>query len=99
MALVPMSCPDRASDLVLRIIAIMLGRLRMTVIQCMREYKRIGTKVFGHRRLLHYYRYSHKKLEAAFKDVIERNCHDAGSAGRGDDMMYQDDADRTSCRT
>jgi len=77
----------------------MLGRLRMTVIRCLRAYERLGTKVFGHRRLLHYYRYSHKKLEEAFKDVIEVNCSDVGSVGRGDDMMYQDDADRTACRT
>jgi hypothetical protein len=77
----------------------MLGRLRMTVVQCLHDYKILGKLVFGHRRLLHYYRYSHKKLENSVKDVVMRNCADPGSAGRGDDMMYQDDTDRTACRT
>lgn len=71
----------------------------MTVIQCLREYRILGNLVFGRKRLIHYYRYSHKKLEGVFKDVIMRNCLDPGSAGRGDDMMYQDDADRMACRT
>jgi hypothetical protein len=31
----------------------------MTVLQCLKEYKNLGNLVFGHRRLLHYYRYSH----------------------------------------
>ena len=77
----------------------MIGRLRMTVLQCLKEYKNFGNVVFGHRRLLYYYRYSYKKLEASVKDVVMRYCHDPGSAGHGDDMMYQDDADRTACRT
>jgi hypothetical protein len=71
----------------------------MTIVQCLKEYKILGNLVFGHRRLLHYYRYSHKKLEASVKDVVMRNCHDPGSAGYGDDMMYQDDTDRIACRT
>src|SRR5271156_6969775 len=53
----------------------MLGRLRMTVPQCLKEYKNLGNLVLGHRRLLHYYRYSHKKLEASVKDVVMRYCH------------------------
>jgi hypothetical protein len=77
----------------------MLGRLRMTVVQCLHDYKILGTLVFGHRRLLHYYRYSHKKLESSVKDVVMRNCADTGSAGHGDDMMYQDDGNGTACRT
>ena len=77
----------------------MLGRLRMTVRECLMEYKNLGNLMFGHRRLLHYYRYSHKKLEASIKDVVVQHCHDPGSAGYGDDMMYQDDTDRTACRT
>jgi hypothetical protein len=77
----------------------MLGRLRMTVVQCLHEYKILGNLVFGHRRLLYYYRYSHKKLEGSVKDVVMRNCADPGSAGHGDDMMFQDDADGTACRT
>lgn len=35
----------------------------------------MGNLVLGHRRLLHYYRYSHKKLEASVKDVVMRYCH------------------------
>lgn len=35
----------------------------------------MGNLVFGHRRLLHHYRYSHKKLEASVKDLVMRYCH------------------------
>ena len=77
----------------------MLGRLRMTVRECLIEYKNLGNLVFGHRRPLHYYRYSHKKLEASIKDVVMRHCYDPGSAGYGYDTMYQDDTDGTAYRT
>lgn len=77
----------------------MLGRLRMTVTQCLHDYMNLGNKVFGRRRPLHYYRYSHKKLERSIKDVVMRNCNDPGTAGRGDDLMYHDEADGTACRT
>lgn len=77
----------------------MLGRLRMTVLQCLREYKMLGNEVFRNRRPLHYYRYSYKKIEHVIKDVVSRNCRDVGTADLGDDKMYQDDANGTACRT
>src|SRR2546423_9803270 len=54
---------------------IMIGCLLMTVLQCLKEYKNFGNLVFGHRRPLHYYRNSHKMLEASVKDVVTRYCH------------------------
>ncbi len=77
----------------------MLGRLRMTVVHCLEEYKELGDEVFGKRRLLYYYRYSHKKLQKLIKSVVRRFCEDVETNGRGDDMMYQNDADGTACRT
>jgi hypothetical protein len=77
----------------------MLGRLRMAVTKCLHDYKNLGKNVFGHRRPLHYYRYSYKKLDYCIKEVVMRNCNDPGTAGLGDDMMYQCDANGTACRT
>ena len=71
----------------------------MSVTQCLAEYEDLGNKVFAHRRLFHYYRYSHKELEKLVKDVVRRNCLDPDSGVRGDAKMYQNDADGTACRT
>ena len=58
----------------------MLGRLRMTVTDCILEYKTLGSKIFGKPR---YFvelkfgmgsrcRYDHKVAEEVFKDVVKR---------------------------
>ncbi|KAI1458357.1 FabD/lysophospholipase-like protein, partial [Annulohypoxylon moriforme] len=63
------------------LIAIMLGRFRMTVEDCIDEYTNLAGEVFGHPRRLHDLntyglikrcKYDTKKFEAVIKDVITR---------------------------
>jgi len=62
------------------LIAIMLGRLRMPVSDCLREYETLGGKVFGKPRPIHQLntlvirreKYSAKTLQAVFRDVTSR---------------------------
>ncbi|KAK5725221.1 hypothetical protein LTR17_013173 [Elasticomyces elasticus] len=70
------------------LIAIMLGRLRMTADECLQEYKRIGNEVFGKPRLLHRLtfglakrsKYDHTALERVFKSVLEKRTSDGPDA-------------------
>ncbi|KAI1407273.1 FabD/lysophospholipase-like protein [Hypoxylon sp. FL1857] len=61
------------------LIAIMLGRFRMTVDDCIHEYLHLAGKVFGRPRYLHYMnspiprcKYNTKKFEEVIKNVIIR---------------------------
>ncbi|KAI2470335.1 FabD/lysophospholipase-like protein [Annulohypoxylon bovei var. microspora] len=63
------------------LIAIMLGRFRMTVDDCIHEYKHLAGEVFGRPRRLHImntfglvgsYKYDANGFENVIKDVIER---------------------------
>ncbi|KAI1477214.1 FabD/lysophospholipase-like protein [Daldinia eschscholtzii] len=61
----------------------MLGRLRMTVDDCIDEYKHLAGDVFGHPRYLHYMnsfiprcKYSTENFEAVIKEVIVRRVED-----------------------
>lgn len=62
------------------LIAIMLGRLRMSVQDCMEEYERLSGDIFGHPRLasvrgpIPYWRdkYDGEKIQRAVEDVIKR---------------------------
>ncbi|KAK8138125.1 FabD/lysophospholipase-like protein [Apiospora sp. TS-2023a] len=62
------------------LIAIMLSQFRMTVEDCLEEYKKMGTDIFGHPRRLHAInvpiitrtRFSTGRLTRAFEQVIER---------------------------
>ncbi|KAF2471780.1 FabD/lysophospholipase-like protein [Lindgomyces ingoldianus] len=64
------------------LIAIMLGRFRMTVQDCLYEYKEMGNKIFGKPRLVSQPntgiisrpKYSASALEEVFKDVTARRC-------------------------
>ena len=74
-----------------RIIAIMLGRLRMSIRDCIDAYIRLSDKVF---KKIHYSpvswrgraqgRFDHKALETAIKDVVI-------SAGLKEDALLKDD--------
>ncbi|OTB16831.1 hypothetical protein K445DRAFT_10388 [Daldinia sp. EC12] len=65
------------------LISIMLGRFRMTVDDCIDEYKHLAGDVFGHPRYLHYMnsfiprcKYSTENFEAVIKEVIVRRVED-----------------------
>lgn len=55
----------------------MLGRMRMTVKQCIDVYKKLGTDVFRKKRPLRFNQYSHRKLEALMKQAIHDHCSEA----------------------
>ena len=56
----------------------MLSRLRMTVDDCIEEYKTLGEKIFGHPRRMAkggfpWHRFSAKVLEDVIRDVTSRH--------------------------
>ena len=60
----------------------MLSRLRMTVDDCIEEYKSLGNKVFGHPRRMArggfpWYRFNANILEKVIRDVTERHNMDS----------------------
>ncbi|KAL1301849.1 hypothetical protein AAFC00_006034 [Neodothiora populina] len=62
------------------IIAIMLGRLRMSVDGCIEVYKKFGREIFGNKRKLWFLRYNkfnYKKVEAFMQDMVVKHCKDA----------------------
>lgn len=73
------------------LIAIMLGRFRMTVPDCLFEYRRLGQEVFGKPRMISTLRFGlgvrHKykaaRLEEAFKDVAIRRNEQPGPSETG----------------
>lgn len=66
---------------IIRFIAIMLGRLLMTVDECLRAYENLADSIFGHPRHVHMRntlivrrpKYRHKNLERAIKEIIGEN--------------------------
>jgi hypothetical protein len=68
------------------LIAIMLGRLRMNVDDCIEEYINFSEKIFGHPRIFSLRgpiwwprpKYDHKRLEEAVQDVVFRRLRPKG---------------------
>lgn len=58
------------------LISVMLGRLRMTVPQCLEIYRQVGDDLFGHRRntLPLATKYHHKPLEKAVRRIVQEFC-------------------------
>ncbi|KAF2272115.1 FabD/lysophospholipase-like protein [Westerdykella ornata] len=58
------------------LISVMLGRLRMTVPQCLEIYRQVGNDLFGHRRnvLPLATKYRHKPLEKAVQRIVKEYC-------------------------
>ncbi|KAE8449128.1 hypothetical protein EG329_008512 [Mollisiaceae sp. DMI_Dod_QoI] len=80
------------------LISIMLSRFRMTVDDCIEEYKLLGGKVFAHPRPLAtggilWHRFDRKDLEGVIQDVTKRNCFQ----GRSFSLTFNMDSDL--CRT
>ena len=64
----------------------MLFRFRMTVEECIQEYKTLGAKVFGNPRPLAkgavlWHKFDHRTLEAVIQDVTQRYS-EPGESGR-----------------
>lgn len=70
------------------IIATMLGRLHMTVPQCLEVYRTMGGTIFGRKRLIGRLplatKYSSKKLEKMIRDTVKRHCANHSSCDGND---------------
>lgn len=83
------------------LISIMLGRLRMSIDDCIAEYETLGPKVFAHSRWFHFRsllfwpcdKYDHRSLEKAIREVIDRRSPFVA----GGDKSFASDENR--CRT
>lgn len=69
------------------LISVMLGRLRMTVPQCLEIYRDVGDNLFGKRRnmLPLATKYHHKPLEKAVQRIVKEYCKHHGDNCKGDD--------------
>jgi len=58
------------------LIAMMLGRLRMTVSQCLELYREVGNDLFGHKRSIIPLttKYHHGPLEKAVQRIVAKHC-------------------------
>lgn len=58
------------------LIATMLGRLRMSVDKCLKEYREVGEDLFGHKRSVMPLttKYHHEPLEKAVRRIVRENC-------------------------
>ncbi|RMY67461.1 hypothetical protein D0862_15083 [Hortaea werneckii] len=81
------------------LIATMLGRLRMTVTECLELYRSVGDDLFGKRRsrLPLMTKYYHEPLEKAVQDIVGSRCHEHENCDGKDDLhpwgMYMDNDD------
>ena len=77
-----------ASLTIIRLIAIMLGRLLMNVDECLEAYENLADHVFGHPRRWHIRRppwiprdkYDHRRLEKVIKDIVKERSPKAHSS-------------------
>ena len=80
------------------LISIMLSRFRMTVDECILEYKRLGERIFGHPRYLAtgavlWHKFDFRVLEAVIQDVTARHSEES------DEYDVQYPLDEDLCRT
>ena len=75
----------------------------MNIDDCIREYERLGAKVFGHSRTFHLRsplwwprdKYDHKTLEDVVKDVVTRRVPKVPEFPGGENFAF----DENRCRT
>ena len=80
----------------------MLGRLRMNIDDCIREYETLGATVFGHSRYCHLRsplfiprdKYSEKILEQTIIDVVNKYASSASKFPGGRNFAF----DENRCR-
>ena len=85
------------------LIAIMLGRLRMNIDDCIADYETLGGDVFGHPRWFHLRsplwwprdKYNHKVLETVIKDVVKHRAPRIETFPGGQNFSF----DENRCRT
>ena len=85
-----------------RLISIMLGRLRMTIDDCISEYEMLGEKVFGHSRWFHLRsplfwprdKYSHRVFQDVVRDVVSRRVPKPANFPGGRNFAF----DENRCR-
>lgn len=70
------------------LIATMLGRLRMTVTECLELYRNVGEDLFGKRRsrMPLVTKYYHEPLERAVQDIVGSRCHEHENCDGKDDL-------------
>ena len=86
------------------LIGIMLGRLRMSVDDCIEEYETLGGEVFGTSRWLHLRsipplwlpreKYDHRKLESVIQSLVDRRIPKIGRFPGGKNFAF----DENRCR-
>ena len=80
------------------LISIMLSRLRMTVDDCISEYKKFGQKIFGSPRPLAFgailwHKFNHKTLDEVLQSVTKRHSE------RNEEYELNFPSDEDLCRT
>ncbi|KAK5117162.1 hypothetical protein LTR85_008930 [Meristemomyces frigidus] len=70
------------------LISTMLGRLRMTVSDCLELYRKVGDDLFGKQRsrIPLKTKYYHQPLERAVQDIVGARCHEHPNCDGKDDM-------------
>jgi hypothetical protein len=76
---VPDASLSSNANSLLRLISIMVSRFRMTVDDCLQEYKTFGSEVFGRRRILSmkgvlWNKFNEEHLYKVIEDVTSRHC-------------------------
>ena len=76
------------------LIALLLGRLRMTVTEGLELYRKVGDDLFGRRRshIPLMTKYHHEPLETAVRDIVAKRCHEHAKCDGND--MHPFDCDR-----
>lgn len=84
------------------LIALMLGRLRMSVAAAKSAYESLSNEVFGKRRPLKYHQFNHRKFEEVIQRVIGENCLESDKSSGGMTLMTDPaldvDCKRPYCR-
>lgn len=85
------------------LIATMLGRLRMSVPQCLAVYRTVGQALFGKPRSLIPLttKYHHKPLERAVREIVRQHCreHPRGACDGEDMFPWEGDAGDGLCQS
>lgn len=70
------------------LISTMLGRLRMTVSECLELYRKVGDDLFGKQRsrIPLKTKYYHEPLERAVQDIVGARCHEHPNCSGKDDL-------------
>ena len=78
----------------------MLGRLRMSVDECIEQYWKLANKIFVPHKIRFIQRYSRQKVKEAAENVVRRfcKCHDNPAACTGYEQLRQYDFEEQGAR-